>query len=79
LKKSKAEYIEGIEAGDLYNSVTRAIYGRDVIVIPVGYVKEHLLWKDRDKGGGFGGAYPTETDEEAAKEQLEDSKDIRSC
>lgn len=71
-KRSDANYIEGAEEGLLYNNVTRELYGKDVIVVPVGYVKEYLLWKDRKEGGGFGGAFPTEQEANDAKDQLED-------
>ena len=58
-KKTDASYIEGIEEGMLYNNVTREIYGTDIKLVPVSYRKEYLIWKDRTKGGGFRGAYPT--------------------
>src|SRR5688572_12124300 len=57
LKKNDAAYIEGAEAGMLYNSVTRELYGHKVDVIPVYFKKQWLVWKDRKAGGGFGGAY----------------------
>jgi hypothetical protein len=71
-KKSDPNYIEGAEEGMLYNNVTRELYGTKVMVIPVGYVKEWLLWKDRKQGGGFGGAYPTEAEAIGARDLLED-------
>lgn len=57
LKKGSAEYIEGAEAGMFYNSVTRELYGPSVIVCPVFFKKQYLAWRDRKKGGGFGGAF----------------------
>lgn len=74
-KKSDPNYIEGAEEGMLYNNVTRELYGQSVVVIPVGYVKEWLLWKDRKKGGGFGGAFPNEQDAKRAIDLLEDADD----
>lgn len=74
-KKADPNYIPGAEEGMLYNNVTRELYGTDVLVIPVGYVKEWLLWKDRNKGGGFGGAFPTEQDAIAAQRGMEDGED----
>jgi hypothetical protein len=68
-KKSDANYIAGIEEGDMYNSVTREIYGALVVVIPVYYRKEWLLWRDQDLGGGFAGAHPTPELAEAARRQ----------
>lgn len=74
-KRNDPNYIEGAEEGMLYNNVTRELYGTDVLLIPVGYVKEWLLWKDRDKGGGFGGAFASETDAKEARNLLEDGED----
>jgi hypothetical protein len=58
-KKSDPAYIEGCEEGDLFNSLTRQLYGKSVLFIPVLYVKEYILWKDRAKGGGFRGVANT--------------------
>lgn len=59
LKKNDPGYIEGAQQGDLYNSVTRELYGSKVLVIPIFFKKQWLVWKDRKSGGGFGGAYDT--------------------
>lgn len=50
-------YIDGIKEGNLYNNVSREIYGDAVTVIPVIFKKEYLVWRDRKLGGGFRGAY----------------------
>jgi len=68
-KKSAPEYIDGAEEGQLFNSVTNTLYGEDVTFVPVYFRKEWLLWRDRDSGGGFGGAYATP--QEAAAEARE--------
>lgn len=75
-KKQDPNYIPGAEEGMLYNNVTRELYGTEVLLVPVGYVKEWLLWKDRDKGGGFGGAYPDQRSAEDARSLLEDGDDF---
>lgn len=77
-KKSDPNYIEGAEEGMLYNNVTRELYGTSVNVVPVGFVKEYLLWRDRKQGGGFGGAYPTEAEAEQARVAMtdDDGRDI---
>ena len=62
--KKDPNYIEGCEEGDIYNSVTRELYGKDVMVIPVFFRKEYLIWKDRQKGGGFRGSYLSEAEAE---------------
>jgi hypothetical protein len=71
-KKGDAAYIEDIEDGDLFNNVTREIYGKEVLIIPVFYKKEWIIWKDRDHGGGFRGAFTSEEVAIEAKDQLED-------
>lgn len=65
-KKKEPEYIEGIEQGQLFNTVTREIYGSEVLIVPVYFDKPYLLWRDRDSGGGFGGQYLTMEEAEEA-------------
>lgn len=60
--KDDPMYIEGAEPGMLFNSVTRELYGESVPFIPVLFKPEYLLWRDRKKGGGFGGAYDSISD-----------------
>lgn len=74
-KRNDPNYIEGAEEGMLYNNVTRELYGQNVLVIPVGFVKEWLIWKDRKKGGGFRGAFATEALAREALDGLEDGDD----
>lgn len=86
LEEGGAEYIEGAKPGMFYNSVTRELYGPQVIVCPVFFKKQYLVWKDRKKGGGFGGAFDTmqeaneritqETDEQDAWEAIETHQQI---
>lgn len=73
LEEGGAEYIEGAKPGMFYNSVTRELYGPSVIVCPVFFKKQHLCWKDRKKGGGFGGAFDSaqEAHERIAQEQTD--------
>lgn len=65
LKANDADYIEGAKQGDLYNSVTRELYGPSITVVPVFFKKQYLNWRDRKKGGGFGGAYDNVQDAQA--------------
>lgn len=53
--------------GQLYNSVTGEIYGDSVLFVPVVFVKQYLVWKERKAGGGFRGAFATE---EEAKNRI---------
>jgi len=52
-------YIEEAKAGDVVNSLTGEVYGREVLIVPVYFRKEYIVWKDRQKGGGFCGAFKT--------------------
>jgi len=62
--KTHSAYIEGCEVGDIYNSVTRQVYGPKVRVVPVLFKKDWLVWRDRSKGGGFRGTFPMLEDAE---------------
>lgn len=75
LDESDGAYIEGIKAGDLFNNVTRQNYGATAEVIPVYFKKEHIIWKDRKKGGGFVATYDLAEDAEAARAALPDADD----
>lgn len=70
--KHDAQYIPGAEEGMLFNSVTRQLYGDSVIFVPVLFRKEYLLWRDRKKGGGFGGSYDSVAEADLARNERED-------
>lgn len=73
--KESPDYIPGAEEGLLYNNLTRQLYGKSVILIPVAFKKEYLLWQDLKKGGGFGGAYDTEGQALAAQSAQDNPQD----
>lgn len=73
-KKGDPDYIEGAEEGMLYNNVTRELYGEEVTVVPCYFLKEWLIWKDRKKGGGFRGAFPSKAEADKAISELKDSE-----
>lgn len=75
-KKADPAYIDGAEEGMLYNNVTRQLYGTSVLVVPVYFRKEWLIWKDRKQGGGFRGAFPTK---EAAEDHMSTLEDAEHC
>lgn len=70
VKEGDAGYIEGAKPGMLMNSVTKQLYGKEVFVVPVIYMKQWLVWRKRkfadEKGreqtteGGFFGSFNTE-------------------
>ena len=72
VKKSKDEYIDGLEPGQFFNSVTREIYGSEVRLVPAMYRKEFLLFIPRNSGGGFRGSFPTHDAAVAEMNRLED-------
>lgn len=71
-KKSKPEYIEGAEVGMLFNTVSQQLYDEPIVVVPVYFRTEFLIWLHRDSGGGFLGSFPTEQEaaQEAAKHPM---------
>ena len=65
-KRGDPNFIEGAEEGMLYNSVTRELYGFEAIIVPIMFIKEHLLWRDQALGGGFAGAFAEEIEAKEA-------------
>jgi hypothetical protein len=53
LKKNKPQYIEHLEEGQMYNTVTKEIYGEDLFFIAVMFSKARILFEDINKGGGI--------------------------
>lgn len=70
-KKNDPEYIQGAEEGMLFNTVTRELYGERVNFVPCYYRKEFVIWKSQSSGGGFHGAFPTES---AAKAEFREQE-----
>ena len=54
VNKRDGKYVEGAEAGMIYNSVTGELYNgtEGINVIPCFYKLEYLEWKDRGEGLG---------------------------
>jgi hypothetical protein len=66
-KKNKDEYIEGAEVGDAFNTVSQQLYKESLLIVPVYFKVEYIIWKSQDSGGGFHGAFDTEL---AAKREI---------
>lgn len=66
LKKNSDSYIEGIEAGQLVNSVSKAVSDK-LYVLPVYYERKFNVWRSRDAGGGLIASCFSETE---AREEL---------
>ena len=54
VNKRDGKYVEGAEAGMIYNSVSGELYDgtKGISVIPCFYKLEYLEWKDRGEGSG---------------------------
>jgi hypothetical protein len=52
-KKTNAAYIEGLEEGDIFNTLSRRIYGRSISIIPLWFYNSRIFFKDIDQGGGI--------------------------
>ncbi len=77
INKKKDQYIEGAEAGMLFNTLTGELYGDSVNITPVSFVKRFLVWVDRkqDNEGGLRGVFDTmEEAEKAISGDPEESK-----
>src|SRR4051812_10928480 len=56
LKKQQPDkYIEGLEAGDIFNTATRQFWrsNEGIAVVPVWFEKSWVEWVLRDDGGGY--------------------------
>lgn len=60
------------DVGQLYNSVTNEIYGERALFVPVMFIKQYLVWKDRKAGGGFRGAFMTQQE---AQDRIQEAVD----
>lgn len=57
LKKSKPEYIAGVEEGDLFNTVTGEVWKGEegITIVPCFQTTKYLEFVPRDQGGGYKG------------------------
>jgi hypothetical protein len=72
-------FIEGATEGDLFNSVTRQLYGQQLNIVPLYYKREFAVWKSRKSsgGGGFRGMFSTKAEAmNRVAEAEEDSLEI---
>jgi len=60
LEENGGKYIEGLKAGDLFNSVTNKVYGDTILFCPSVFKMSYLIFKNRNDGGGFYGAFDNE-------------------
>ncbi len=66
INKKKESFIEGAEAGMLFNTLTGELYTEGVRFTPVSFVKRYLVWVDREKdsSGGLRAVYDSEAEAE---------------
>lgn len=78
LKKNDPKYIQGCEQGVLFNTLTSELYPDGISFVPVLFRKEWIAFKDREKGGGFRGAWPFKEEVRARTEveAMEDAADV---
>jgi hypothetical protein len=76
-KKNDPAYIDGAEEGDLFNTVTRKLYKEPILVVPVYYRLEYLLWKIRKEGGGFRGVFNSYDEAMAEGRTLKETTEIQ--
>ena len=46
-------YVQDAKPGDLLNTVSNEIYGKEILVINVHFTEDFVIWRKRDKGGGL--------------------------
>lgn len=71
-KKSDPAYIVGAEEGMMFNTVTGELYKEPLMVLPVFYRKEWVVWVDRKAGGGFRGSFDNQVEAEAMLRSMDD-------
>jgi hypothetical protein len=62
VNKRDGAYVQGAEAGMIYNTVENAVYDGEegVMVIPCYYRRVYVEWKPREQGGGYVATYNAE-------------------
>jgi|TARA_R110002073_G_scaffold229612_3_gene390474 hypothetical protein len=75
LKKSGSDYIEGLDQGDIFNTVTKQFWKADegVTVLPIYFQLKYNEWVPRSEGGGFVKEHPHDSPDVLAMEQSKDS------
>lgn len=69
--KNHKAYIPGAEPGDFVNTVTEEVIKDSLYVISLTFKIEYAVWRDLEKGGGFGGDFATRAEAQAYVDQQE--------
>lgn len=64
-----SNYIEGCEPGHFVNTVTNENYRNDIYALSLTFKIEHVVWRDMEKGGGYLGAFTSQSEATAAINQ----------
>lgn len=62
LKKHHESFIPGLKEGDLFNTLTREVYGETVVVVPLMFNKQYIKFKSMKDGGGVVQMYASKAD-----------------
>ena len=57
--KGHSKYVGGAEAGHFLNTLTDYNYGDTMYALSITFKAEYVVWRSRDAGGGYVGAYDT--------------------
>jgi hypothetical protein len=52
-QRSDPKYIQGLEEGQIFNTITDEVYADSVKIVPLLFFKNRILFRDKDKGGGI--------------------------
>lgn len=58
--KHSDAYVEGAEPGNLFNTLTREIYGNEIYVMSLTFKEQFVAWGDRNKGIPMLGSYDSQ-------------------
>lgn len=64
--KTKPEYVEGMEPGMMYNTVTGEAYADGILFCPCYFRTEFSVFASRNAGGGFFGSFATQDEAQQA-------------
>lgn len=51
-KEANASYIEGLRPGMFFNTLSRKLYGKQVLFTPLFFYKSRIMFRDMKEGGG---------------------------
>lgn len=73
LRKKDTQYVEGAEAGHLFNTVTKEC-SSSLVIVPCAILKEYVAWADRKEDGSGGGPYGRfDLDDPVVKQAIADN------